>query len=274
MELRQQATEDRSRLREQAVTLHALAMAVSGMLIVAMNRYTSADLALSRVFFDDANRVFSWRHDPLWSLVLHDGLKLLVTAAWLVVFSLAVAAWRSRHSGRLASWRHELSFVAAVSLASALAVTLIKGQSMHSCPWSLAEFGGTGTYFRLFDPAPPSPGPGRCLPSGHASVGFMWIAAYFALRVRRPALARVSLLASLLLGLLAGFAQVVRGAHFASHVLLTAWICWCVALIGDLACRSLRGRRAARLTSEGRNQPRLGDAREAAAGVPGGRNEG
>lgn len=243
-ELRRRQTESWSRHQKSDVTTHVVAMAVTGILIVAMNRYTSADLALSRVFFDEANRVFPWRHDPLWSLLLHDGLKLLVTVAWLIVFSLAVAAWRSRHSGRLERWRYELSFVAAVSLASALAVTLIKGQSMHSCPWSLAEFGGMGTYFRLFDPAPPSPGPGRCLPSGHASVGFMWIAAYFALRARRPALASASLLASLLLGLVAGFAQVVRGAHFASHVLLTAWICWCVALIGDLASRSLRGLQA------------------------------
>ena len=56
---------------------------------------------------------------------------------------------------------------------------------------------------------------------------------YFALRERCPAAARTWLAAALGAGLLLGLAQQMRGAHFMSHTLWTAWICWTVASLSD-----------------------------------------
>ena len=47
--------------------------------------------------------------------------------------------------------------------------------------------------------------------------------------------------AALLAGFSLGLAQQVRGAHFMSHTLWTAWLCWTTAWIGDLlTSRKLR----------------------------------
>ncbi|HEY7241402.1 MAG TPA: hypothetical protein VH600_19680 [Burkholderiales bacterium] len=43
-------------------------------------------------------------------------------------------------------------------------------------------------------------------------------------------LARAALAAAWIIGLAAGAIQVARGAHFASHVLWTAWVAWTVTL--------------------------------------------
>ena len=110
---------------------------------------------------------------------------------------------------------------------AAITVAVLKHYSPYSCPWDLAEWGGRW----------PAPGPGRCLPAGHPVTGFMLFGLYFALPERRGA--RLALVAGWSIGLAAGAVQVARGAHFASHVLWTAWIAWAVTLAAaSLARRS------------------------------------
>ena len=74
-------------------------------------------------------------------------------------------------------------------------------------------------------------GAGHCFPAGHASAAFAYLAGWFVLRrsVAR-AVAMRWLAAALAAGLLLGLAQQVRGAHYMSHTLWTAWICWTVGL--------------------------------------------
>lgn len=77
-------------------------------------------------------------------------------------------------------------------------------------------------------------GPGHCFPSGHAVAAFAFFGVYFFWRARRPALARLALAGVFALGIAFGWAQWVRGAHFVSHTLWSAWLCW---VIGALAFR-------------------------------------
>ena len=44
------------------------------------------------------------------------------------------------------------------------------------------------------------------------------------------------LVLALVLGLILGIAQQLRGAHYMSHTLWTAWICWTFGLLVDVAC--------------------------------------
>lgn len=48
-----------------------------------------------------------------------------------------------------------------------------------------------------------------------------------------PRAVRVWLVAVGLAGLVLGLAQEWRGAHYMSHTLWTAWVCWSVALVID-----------------------------------------
>jgi len=76
-------------------------------------------------------------------------------------------------------------------------------------------------------------GSGGCFPAGHASAGFAFIGGFFALRHTLPRTARRWLAGALAAGLVLGLAQQVRGAHYMSHTLWTAWLCWASAALVD-----------------------------------------
>lgn len=197
---------------------------VCAVLAVLSNRWSGLDLWVSAHFFDAASGGFTLRRSWLWSVLLHDGLKWLSVAAWLAL----LARWfalrlRTREPRR----RARIAFVLCASLAAVVAVNLLRMQSAHSCPWYLADFGGQAQFFRLFDEVPTHSGRGKCLPSGHAASAFMWLAV---LPVLRGAARQRALFAVLTLGGLAGVVQVVRGAHFPSHILLATAACALVVL--------------------------------------------
>jgi membrane-associated PAP2 superfamily phosphatase len=150
---------------------------------------------------------FPLREDWFLTRVGHDGLKWAMLAFWA-----ACVCWKPLRRGAL------------YMAVAAAAVTLLKNASPVSCPWDLPEYGGTA-------PA------GRCLPAGHPVAGFALIGLYFALEPQRPRLARAALGAACAIGLAAGAVQVARGAHFASHVLWTAWVSWASVAATDWLAR-------------------------------------
>ena len=77
-------------------------------------------------------------------------------------------------------------------------------------------------------------GAGRCFPAGHAAAGFSFVGGYFALARDTPRAARWWLAVALVMGLLLGLGQQMRGAHYMSHTLWTAWLCWTVGLAIDM----------------------------------------
>jgi membrane-associated PAP2 superfamily phosphatase len=163
---------------------------------------------------------------------MHTGLKYLSLAIWFALLLWWISLRRRPSRQPL---RRAMGFTLLVTLLAALVVSSLRAISPHSCPWDLSAFGGTAEYFRFFDAVPLNPGPGRCAPSGHAASGFVWLTGYIALRDVDLKAARVALAFSLLLGILTGLTQLARGAHFLSHVLLTAWVCFAVAWVCDWA---------------------------------------
>jgi membrane-associated PAP2 superfamily phosphatase len=110
-------------------------------------------------------------------------------------------------------------------------VVLLKAFSARQCPWNLQEYGGFAPHFALFDAVPHGAAPGHCFPSGHASTGFCLLAFYFAgLALDNRRLARVGLWGSLAAGMILGMGRVAQGAHFFSHNLWSALVCWLVIL--------------------------------------------
>ncbi len=199
-------------------------------LIIVLARYTPLDHALTGLFYDPVTQRFPLRDQAFWAVVMHTGLKYLSLALWFALLLWWISLRRRPSRQPL---RRAMGFTLLVTLLAALAVSSLRAVSPHSCPWDLSAFGGSAEYFRFFDAAPLNPGPGRCVPSGHAATGFVWLAGYIALRGVDRTAARVALGFSLLFGILAGLTQLARGAHFLSHVLLTAWICFAVAWACD-----------------------------------------
>ena len=110
-------------------------------------------------------------------------------------------------------------------------MSLLKAGNPRHCPYDLAEYGGYAVHIGPFEPAPPGQEPGHCFPGGHASAGFSLLAFYFAgLALGNRRLARAGLWGGMAAGLAFGMARVAQGAHFLSHNLWSALVCWLVIL--------------------------------------------
>ena len=154
--------------------------------------------------------------------LLHDGGRWLSGAA---LAGCAVLAWR----GERATRPQRLAWMGVV-LACLVAVPALKRISGTSCPWDLSAFGGTVGYVPHWLLNVLDGGPGHCFPSGHAVAAFAFLPLYFQWRQQRPRLSLVVLAVVIGFGALFGWAQLARGAHFPSHVLWSAWLCWTIAV--------------------------------------------
>jgi len=120
-------------------------------------------------------------------------------------------------------------------LGSVIAVSIIKHASHTSCPWDLQEFGGVARYVSHWSWGVGDGGPGGCFPAGHASAAFAYVGGYFVLRRVSSRAAAIWLWTAVAAGLVLGVAQQLRGAHYMSHTLWTAWVCWTVGFAIDVA---------------------------------------
>lgn len=123
----------------------------------------------------------------------------------------ATRAWR------LLPWA--LLPAAAAIIAHGAMATLKQVTGVH-CPWDLVRYGGS---------ALPGDAGGACFPAGHAAGGYAWVALAFVPATRAGR--RAGLGVGLAAGLVFGIDQQLRGAHFLSHDLWSAALCWTVALI-------------------------------------------
>ena len=210
------------------VTLLALA------LLLAWDA-TGLDLAAARLFGTAGG--FGWRDSWVASTLLHDGGRI---AAWLVLAALMATALRpppASTPSRLMRWRW-----VGVMLLCVLLVPAIKRISLSSCPWELAEFGGAARHLSHWRWGVADGGPGHCFPSGHAVSAFAFFGLYFLWREHDRRRARAFLWAVIGTGLLFGSAQLVRGAHYPSHTLWTAWLCWTICVVADRGLARWGGR--------------------------------
>lgn len=184
---------------------------------------SGADLTVVRWFGNSHG--FIWRDHWLFARVFHDGGRWLSGLAVGVVLVNAVRPWGFAREMPLPN---RLWWCVA-TLVCLLMIPTLKHSSATSCPWDLTEFGGASHHvfyvshwaLHLTDG-----GPGRCFPSGHASAAFSLFSGWFVLRSTTPKAAQRWLACVWICGLAFSIGQLVRGAHYASHSMWTAWLCW------------------------------------------------
>jgi membrane-associated PAP2 superfamily phosphatase len=199
----------------------------AGLLLLVGWDLAGADLAVVRWFGSPTG--FPLRTVWWTSGLMHEGGRWL---AWSVLLGLVAGIWRPLPAFAGLTRRERVGWVL-VTLAAVLLVPAIKRVSLTSCPWDLAEFGGMAQHVSHWRWGDRDGGPGRCFPSGHAAGAFAFLSGFFVLRPYRPDLALRWLLGVVLVGTLFGMAQLVRGAHYPSHTLWSAWCCWAVCLAGQ-----------------------------------------
>ncbi|HEY0562882.1 MAG TPA: phosphatase PAP2 family protein [Methylophilus sp.] len=199
----------------------------SALFLMLVYPTTGLDQRLIAPYFDAAHQQFSLKHHWLLESILHNGLKycLLVVALSTLLISLIgnLYAPYKAHQSRLL-----LVFV--MMLTSTGLVALIKHNSMHGCPNDLIQYGGTLPYLQLFDALPLGTAMGKCFPGGHASGGFALMAFYIVFRDVEPKFSQAMLMLALSLGMVMGWAQMMRGEHFLSHTLWSGWLVWAICL--------------------------------------------
>ncbi|MDQ3059030.1 MAG: phosphatase PAP2 family protein [Pseudomonadota bacterium] len=213
---------------------------VSGFLLLAAWDYGGPDLAMAGWF--GTAQGFSLENHWFWRQLLHDDIRLWPWALELGLLAGIVWPWGSLR--QLPALRR--GQLALTTLAALLLVSTLKLHSHTSCPWELAQFGGVASHVSHWAWGVRDGGHGGCFPAGHASGGFAFIGGFFVFRRVLPHTAWRWLVGATAAGLLFGLAQQVRGAHYMSHTLWTAWFCWTVAATADGAVSWLMAQQARR----------------------------
>lgn len=217
-------------MRSQRLDLYSLVIwpsMIFAYLLVAL-RLGSFDESIAGFFYDAQQQGFPLRHAFWTQSVLHDGARKVFTGVAIILVVIALASWLPT---RLRAWRRPLVYLLISIAVSIGVVNLGKHLTNIDCPWDLSIFGGDRIEYGLLGDKPDLAPVGRCFPGGHSSGGFSLFALYFvglAAGMRRPV--RL-LLPPLLLGSMLALDQWMRGAHFPSHDLTTAYICWMVSLM-------------------------------------------
>ncbi|MFT3670127.1 MAG: hypothetical protein QM795_16485 [Pseudoxanthomonas sp.] len=192
-----------------------------------------------------ASGLFQWEGGT-WALkqsvwleeVLHRGGRRLSQMAWAGLLIATLLRWRSP----TATWTRPAARLLLAVFASIACVAALKSLTHMDCPWDLAGLGGHRPHVGLFEARPASMGPAACFPAAHAAGGYAWVALYFFFLHVAPRWRHVGLGIGLLAGLVFGFAQQLRGAHFLSHDVASLAVCWVIACSVEML--HVRGTRA------------------------------
>ena len=225
--IKQPALDSILRINIAQIYRRAIIMLVALIMGGVLFNETGLDRLVSELFADGING-FPLRNHWLAKGVLHDAAAKFSVVLAILLMGYNIAQWfkpiasiRTIISARYLMWSW---------LCATLAVAQLKSITKLPCPWNISEFGGNSEYIGLLNVFSSDYPVGHCFPSGHVTGGYGLIGLVFiAVLYGKPV--RHGLLPVLLLGLLYGGAQMVRGAHFISHDLFSIGICLGSALL-------------------------------------------
>ena len=196
-----------------------------GMLLVLTLAWDAVGFDLGAMTWLGGPEGFVWRDHWWLSNVMHTGAKQLAVLIYLGVLAMTlwpVGIWRQLTR----SQRTEIATGITLSL---VVVTAIKRISLTSCPWDLQAFGGVASYVSHWSWGEADGGGGSCFPGGHASSAFAFMALSLPWLTSKDTdqqrLGRSMTGVIVLIGLVLGLAQTLRGAHYPSHTAWTALFC-------------------------------------------------
>lgn len=191
---------------------------------------TGWDMAVAKIMGDSHG--FYLANNHFLATYLHTGARHVSLLGAAVLIGTVARPW-----GIFKNFsRKQLLWAICTTLLCALLVSVIKRFSQTSCPWDLEWFGGTVRYISHWRTEGDA-GPGNCFPAGHASSAFAFLPYYFLFAFASSQTSKLStvwLTGIFVLGISLGLVQQLRGAHFTSHTLWTAWLCWSMAYISWL----------------------------------------
>lgn len=184
------------------------------------------DSDISRIWGNHTG--FVLKTHPVWGVTIYKAERLIGWAALALLTYLTVKPPKYLMALHRMPKHRRFWMLAAVLLAVFL-IQILKRTSLTSCPWDYQIFGGIAQDVSHWRFGVRDGGPGHCFPAGHPSTGFAFLAVPAFLSLNSPRLSAWVVLIVLSYGALLGLTQVVRGAHYVSHALWSAWWCGAVA---------------------------------------------
>lgn len=231
---------------QRRIRLAWLALLISGVVLLWWSEFSRWGLAVefwvSRQFYQ-AGVGFPLRDSAQFDFWWHIFPKRMMFLLPLWALLQIIYGFVLRHQNRLAGIRQDewLRWCAIffIGLLTPVVLSALKKWTNQACPWSLSDFGGTLPYVHLFDPRPWGARTQACWPAGHAAVGLSMLVVSFVggwpralwrdevtlAAPRSPWLSAGAFAAyAVVLSMVLGFSQVMRGAHFISHQVWSLWI--------------------------------------------------
>lgn len=188
---------------------------------------TFLDIAIADLWYQSEGGSWALRKNWFSYEIMHHWGKRMIVSIGLILALLYAASWKVKS---LRHWRWSLAFSIVVMVLLPAFIATLKHLSHAPCPWDLSLFGGNLPYSHTFDYSPATKA-GHCFPAGHSSGGFALLGLYFAFSPFVRKYRYLLLLPGMVIGIAFGLAQQLRGAHFLSHDLWSAAICWFGALV-------------------------------------------
>jgi len=211
-------------LFDDLIPLACCALLIALSLLLLIGQYTDIDLILADQYFDRARQTFPWDNTWFGRDLMHGWVKKIVVWSGFAIIMIAALDLALRFTWLDALRRVQIRVLALAGIIEPMVIRKLKSASVLHCPWGVDRYGGKAPFLRLLDSVPPDWQAGHCFPAGHASAG-MWLCALAVLWLpHSPRKALAVYLGGLGFGLVLGWVQQMRGQHFLSHTLWTAWI--------------------------------------------------
>lgn len=186
------------------------------------------DLWCSDQFYFGQGKGWYYKHSWWAEQLIHRGgryliISIAVTCLLIIAESFSLGSQTRRYR------RAALYLLLCIALGTGT-VALGKETINRHCPWDYSRYGGNVQYTNLLTPPAIGSSQGHGFPAGHASGAFSLLGFYFIFYQRQNNIARIALVVSLTLGALFTFGQLVRGAHFVSHSIVSLGLCWFINL--------------------------------------------
>ena len=209
--------------------------------------YSDFDVNLQNNFFNYQTQ--TWlidANEPVARFVFYIFPKILFGAAIVSTGILAALGFKKK-SGFLFANRHKFFLIFLGLTIIPLTVGNIKKFTDIYCPNQLELYNGKYPHLKIFEkhdenfkqlqrtqsphgePQYGKRNHGKCFPAGHAITGFALMILFFALEKKSHRY--LSLLAAISIGWILGLYQMIKGAHFLSHNLVSMLLCFLVAAL-------------------------------------------
>lgn len=200
-----------------------------GSIVFLAIELTGTDLWVQDRFYNFQSHTWLVDADaPIPRLFFYSGPKALIWAFGLCMITAAM--FYKRLPGIRFARSNIIIVVATLATAPAL-VALGKATTNTFTPAQIRRYDGNAPYVKVIGCFPPGDRPhkrGRGFPAGHASGGFALLALAGLASTRRGRTVGISI--GLTVGSIMGTYQMFKGAHYLSHTIVTAFVCWVVFL--------------------------------------------